>query len=193
MPRTKEFNEGDVLDKAMHLFWEKGFARTSVRDLVSHTGVAHAGLYSVFEDKMGLFKQALERYSSKNDESLLPPLEQKTSNRRSIENLFDDAVNKVKRGHFENGCFLVNSACEFGEESVEVNQIVNRSYIRQKKAFENAIANGKAVGEIPSHTNVDELSDLMVAVLNGISTMVRSGLPVEAVENAVNSIKLTLR
>jgi len=193
VPRTKEFDQVDALDKAMNLFWKSGFARTSVRDLVSHTGVAHAGLYSVFEDKEGLFKKALARYASRNDDSLFSPLEQESSGRISIEELFDDAVFKAKMGDFDNGCFLVNSACEFGGEDADVNEIVEHSYRRQKRAFENAITNGKSRGEISESINVDEICDLLVATLNGISTMIRSGFPIESIQNTVNSVKASLR
>ena len=44
MPRTKQFNEEEVLNKAMELFWEKGFHATSIQDLVSHLGINRASL-----------------------------------------------------------------------------------------------------------------------------------------------------
>ena len=51
MPRVREFDPDVALEKAIQLFWHKGYAETSMRDLVAHTGVAHAGLYSAFGSK----------------------------------------------------------------------------------------------------------------------------------------------
>jgi len=191
--RTIEFDEGEALDKAMYLFWEKGFARTSVRDLVEGTGVAHAGLYNVFKDKKGLFIRALEKYASENDDNILLPLEQIESGKQAIENLFDIAVDRARTGIFKNGCFVVNSAAEFGEEDREVQQIVLRTFARQKKAFENAIGNGIAAGEIHPSIQVSELAVFLVSALNGLSTFMRCGSPIESIENTSKTVKMILQ
>lgn len=71
MTRTREFDVNETLDRAMHLFWKKGYVETSVRDLVEYTGVAHAGLYSAFGDKEGLFKAAVRKYCLKIADEML--------------------------------------------------------------------------------------------------------------------------
>ena len=58
MPRTKQFNEEEILKKAMELFWEKGFHATSIQDLVAHLGINRASLYDTFGGKEELFKKA---------------------------------------------------------------------------------------------------------------------------------------
>lgn len=65
LTRIREFDVNDTMDKAMHLFWQKGYVETSVRDLVKYTGVAHAGLYSAFGDKKVSLKLLLETIASK--------------------------------------------------------------------------------------------------------------------------------
>ncbi|MEL6975424.1 MAG: helix-turn-helix domain-containing protein, partial [Bacteroidota bacterium] len=62
MPRTKQFDEKEVLKKAMELFWEKGFHATSIQDLVSHLGINRASLYDTFGGKDELFNTAFESY-----------------------------------------------------------------------------------------------------------------------------------
>ena len=62
MPRTKEFDPEVALERAMELFWRRGYATTSVADLVAHLGVARASLYSTFGTKHDLYVAALERY-----------------------------------------------------------------------------------------------------------------------------------
>lgn len=62
MGRTKTFVREEVLDKAIQLFWEKGFADTSLSDLEKATGVNKSGLYSEFKDKDDLYTEAIKRY-----------------------------------------------------------------------------------------------------------------------------------
>ena len=55
MGRPKGFERSEVLDKALQLFWKKGFADTSLQDLEKATGVNKSGLYSEFKDKDEIF------------------------------------------------------------------------------------------------------------------------------------------
>ena len=65
MARPVEYDLEDVLDKAMGLFCEKGFESVSMADLVAHTGLNRRTMYSLFKDKDGLYKDALENFYSK--------------------------------------------------------------------------------------------------------------------------------
>jgi TetR/AcrR family transcriptional regulator, copper-responsive repressor len=62
MGRPKAFSREDVLEKALPLFWNRGFADASLHELERATGVNKSGLYSEFEDKGDLFVQSLRYY-----------------------------------------------------------------------------------------------------------------------------------
>ena len=51
MGRAKEFDQEVVLDKAMQIFWEKGYEKTSMQDLVDHMGIHRRSIYDTFGDK----------------------------------------------------------------------------------------------------------------------------------------------
>ena len=65
MTRSKEFVESEVLLKAMHLFWEKGYEKSSLQDLVQHMGVHRRSMYDTFGDKHSLFMKTLELYENR--------------------------------------------------------------------------------------------------------------------------------
>src|ERR1700748_2100418 len=62
MARTKDFDENEVLMKAMNLFWYKGYNGTSMQDLVDGLGISRSSLYDTYGDKHTLFIKALESY-----------------------------------------------------------------------------------------------------------------------------------
>ena len=62
MARTRSFDEDEVLDRAMALFWRKGFEATSIEELVSVSGINRASMYAVFGDKRRLFLAVLDHY-----------------------------------------------------------------------------------------------------------------------------------
>lgn len=62
--RTKTFEPDEIADAAMKVFWQRGYAATSVQNLVEGTGLSRSSLYSTFENKQGLYQQALRRYQA---------------------------------------------------------------------------------------------------------------------------------
>jgi len=62
MARAKSYDRDEALSKAMHAFWDKGFAGTSMRALTKATGVSPKSLYAEFGDKETLFLSALDAY-----------------------------------------------------------------------------------------------------------------------------------
>ena len=62
MGRPKNFNREGVLEKALPVFWRRGFADASLHELELATGVNKSGLYSEFKDKEDLFMQSLQYY-----------------------------------------------------------------------------------------------------------------------------------
>src|SRR5919197_3379269 len=60
--RPRGFDEAQVLDAAMHLFWRVGYTEASVPDISAVTGLSTSSLYNVYGSKLGLFEAALGRY-----------------------------------------------------------------------------------------------------------------------------------
>jgi TetR/AcrR family transcriptional repressor of nem operon len=74
VPRPRRFDEDDVLDQAMELFWMRGYEGTSVADLTAELGVHPGSLYRTFGDKHALFLRALNRYRETQAQALGPAL-----------------------------------------------------------------------------------------------------------------------
>jgi TetR/AcrR family transcriptional repressor of nem operon len=74
VPRPRSFDEQQVIDRAMELFWTKGYEATSVSDLTAELGVHPGSLYRTFGDKHALFLRALARYRDSQARALAPAL-----------------------------------------------------------------------------------------------------------------------
>ena len=75
MPRAKSFDRKEALTKAMELFWEKGYASTSLQDLTECMGIGKGSFYATFESKESLFTDTLELYKEINRNEVLALLE----------------------------------------------------------------------------------------------------------------------
>ena len=72
--RPRVFDTDAALDKAVRLFWQRGYEATSMADLVAETGVAAASLYAAFDNKAGLFAAVIERYAATFSVHLYAPI-----------------------------------------------------------------------------------------------------------------------
>ena len=183
-PRLREFDEVDALDKAMRLFWRNGYADTSVRELVEHTGVAHAGLYAAFGDKDGLFKASLLKYVGEILGANFSTLERPGAGRAEIEALFDRAAEAFRSGILSKGCFVANSAVEFAGSPGPIADIVKRCFNREVKAFQHALTNAVATGKARSDLKIKRVANAMATTFFGMSAVARAGAPPSAISDA---------
>lgn len=106
MGRNKCFERDQVLDKALVLFWRKGFADTSLQDIEKATGVNKSGLYSEFTNKDEMYTECIKRFG---ETSGVPELLKKEPlGWGNIENFLLSS----SRCEIQKGCFMANSVRE---------------------------------------------------------------------------------
>ena len=185
MARVREFNENIALDRAIELFWERGYAHTSMREVVKHTGVAHAGLYTAFGGKDDLFKAAIEKYEERIFTYLFGGLESTRASLKDIKKLFHFITSAKDDKYFQHGCFIANSALEFGNTEHPINEVLTRTFNRQVRAFANALNNALQLNQIKASTNVQESAASFAVLFYGCSSLTRMNAPSEAIQQAI--------
>ena len=110
MARPIEYDQEEVLEGAMHAFWERGYAATSIRELVEATGLTTRSLYNRFGSKEGLFQAALQKYRAEHCERIYATLAEGRG-REAIRAMFDGLLAE----RMPNGCFMVRTFAEQGQ------------------------------------------------------------------------------
>lgn len=174
MPWEKQFDQGEVLSKAMEVFWVRGYEATSMQDLVDTTGVNRASLYATFGDKHALFLSALKLYDEKMRRRLLANLESGGRPRGAIRQLFLAFIRPVAENGSNRGCFLTNTALELSAHDQEAARIVAHAQEQIEAFFLRMIKLGKARGEFPSHVKPAEAARGLLASLVGMVVLTRS-------------------
>src|SRR5256714_15658440 len=105
MARPKEFDRDEALQKAMEVFWSRGYEAASINDLVKHMGINRQSLYDTFGDKHALYLQALDRYREVEGRKMFELLEQPGSVKKSLRQLFEGTVEKALCDEQRRGCF----------------------------------------------------------------------------------------
>jgi len=156
MPWAKQFDEGDVLDKAMQAFWAHGCEAKSIQDLVDCMGLNRGGIYAAFGSKRKLFIRALERYQTHHRRAWLASLRRRHKPRAAILSVFEGAMGAALSDHSRSGCFLVNTAIELSPHDEAIARLVAEGQSDTEALFRDLILEGKTIGDIPFqiHTSV---------------------------------------
>lgn len=112
MARLREFDKEKALDAAMQLFWEKGYAATSLSDLTAKMEIQRPSLYAAFGDKEGLFEAALRRYTNLHAASIRTKLQKEQSVKEAIRIFFENMVEEEYKKESNKGCFCINTMVE---------------------------------------------------------------------------------
>ncbi|MEK8128883.1 TetR/AcrR family transcriptional regulator [Paenibacillus filicis] len=172
MARSKEFNEDVVLLKAMRLFWEQGYEKTSMTELVSHMGIHKGSIYDTFGDKQSLYTQALRRYSEMLEQLARHRLNDAQSSKDAIRLLFEMAIQRVDDN--PEGCFMVNTAVEVAKMDPEAKKWVHLNWARTEHVIRELIVQGQLSGEFSKTLDAESLSYFFNNALVGLRVMVKT-------------------
>ncbi|WP_119792492.1 TetR/AcrR family transcriptional regulator [Flavobacterium anhuiense] len=175
MARTKEFNEDQALDKAIEIFWYKGYNGTSAQDLVNHLGLSRSSLYDTFGDKQKLFVKSLKRYQKQNLDSLNELFENAENIKTALTEIFKQAVIESLQDRITKGCFMVNSAVELAMHDPEIAKIVHDNQKVVEDVFCNAVRKGQELGQISEKQDARSLARFIFNNYSGIRVLARAG------------------
>jgi TetR/AcrR family transcriptional regulator, transcriptional repressor for nem operon len=168
MARPREFDPDTVLERAMTVFWSKGYEGTSLDDLCEATKLNRSSLYSTFGDKRALFLLTIDRYGDARvahiSDALLRPLHI----RDAIAAFLDDTIDRIVAGPGRVGCFIGNCAAEVARHDPEVAASLQRNLARVEAVFREAFARAKERGELPVEADIDALARFFVASIQGL-------------------------
>lgn len=173
----------------MRLFWEKGYADTSMADLVEATGVSRYGFYREFGDKDALFEQCVAYYARVVIDRALGALEAPEAGRAEIEAYLDNLGRTLRSGN-RRGCLIGNTATAGLVPNDAVAAHVTRHYTRMRAAYYHALANAARAGDISG--DPDALADFLVGVLNGCLASFRAGVPDASIETFLDQARRTV-
>ena len=175
MARPKGFDPDAALETAMLLFWEKGYAATSVQDLVDRMGINRFSLYDTFGDKHALYLAALDRYRDQQNERLVRALEETGDGLAAIRRYFEGLEVAFGEGGRSHGCFAQQATLELSGTDAEVAVRVQAFHLRQQKAIHGALKRASAAGRLSRRRNLRDLARLLYAAAQGLILMGRSG------------------
>lgn len=174
MPRTKQFDKEHVLEKAMELFWRKGFHATSIQDLVSFLEISRASLYDTFGSKQDLFLESLAKYRTMNEARMGKLLEKEIPVKEFLGLFLQKAIDESMDDEYQKGCFYVNCAVELASQDEVIAKLMQENLERNEHFFTQLIKKGQEGGEISTSKNSLALGRFFFSTLSGLKVLAKT-------------------
>jgi AcrR family transcriptional regulator len=184
MARPREFDECEVLDRALATFWEHGYEGTSIDDLVAATGLGRASLYGAFGDKERIFVRALERYCERADDAL--ETREEPSARETLRRLLRALVLKSAPKSGPRGCFLLSTAVG-GDAPSSVREAYTKYRGRLERELTALVRRGQESGEFTRAADDAAVARMLAIFVQGVSAEARAGRSRAQLESAVET------
>ncbi|MGX1541324.1 TetR/AcrR family transcriptional regulator [Streptomyces adustus] len=185
MARTREFDIDQATDRAMDLFWRRGYAETSLQDLLKELSIGSGSFYAAFGSKEQLYLRSLERYISLQHDDLEQALGEAPQILPAVRKVLA-ALIEADLADPTRGCLVVNASTQCGELPPAADRVTDA--IRQVESLlAGALERAQARGEISPEKDPRELARFLTTFLQGIRIVGRARMGREFAQDALSA------
>lgn len=172
MARPRGFDEDKVIEKAMIIFWERGYESTSISDLEQATGLSRISIYNTFGDKEGLFLRTLDLY---HNNATLAFEKIAKGGLEDIERFFEwFARPSSLNASSQSGCLMVNTILDIWQTDTAVCEKVEGYRNMLLSIYTRALQNAKEKGEMEATVaEIADRAEFLVGAQWGAGTVAR--------------------
>ena len=189
MGRARAFDVDEALDRAMTVFWTKGYEGTSLSDLTEAMGINRPSLYAAYGNKEELFRKALERYGEGPSSYERDALAQPTA-RAVAEGLLRGAADVQTDPATPAGCLATLGTTYCADDSSPVGEMLIASRLAGHAAIRERFERARAEGDLPANADPKALTHYIGTVVCGMAVLAASGVTRKELERV---IELTMR
>jgi len=168
MGRSKRFDREEALEKAALLFWEHGYEKTSLHDLLERMEMPNGSFYYNFKDKANLYLEALKHYNATITNRRLLALEEGGDLGSGLKKMFDLIIDIIASGDYPTGCMMTNSMSEETLVHEEIKRYVHEQVEGFHAYLERRIAAEIESGRFSCTASAGVIASLLVTYLQGL-------------------------
>jgi TetR/AcrR family transcriptional repressor of nem operon len=173
-----------LIESARYLFWERGFAGTSMADLLHHSGVNSGSFYHFFESKEALLRAVLETYLIALRPMVIDPAYAQSD--EAVERIFAIMAGyreRILQTDCKYGCPLGRLALEIDPENRPAHKLIAENFQGWIEAIRECIDRIKH--KLPKSTDCEALAIYVLAVMEGGVMLSRSYASVEPFDRTI--------
>lgn len=166
--RPRTFDTEAVVERAMNVFWTRGYHATALPDLLRATKLSRGSLYAAFGDKHSLFLRALDRYIA---DALARMDVEFAPDREPIDGLrayFAGYVERNSGANGRRGCLLVATAMELAGRDADVDRRIGSFFKAMEGMVTGALSRAKAAGKLADGVEPSSAARIIICFVEGM-------------------------
>ena len=172
--RPPAFDHEEALEKALKVFWMRGFEGASMTELTEALGINRPSIYAAFGNKEELFRKALGKYLAGPVAYVAEAMNEPTA-RQVVEKLLTQSAEVLTNPNNPRGCMIVQGALSCGQGA----ELIQQELIAYRKNFEDALRQrfelARSQGDLPNNINASDLAKYVATIHQGMSIQATSG------------------
>jgi TetR/AcrR family transcriptional repressor of nem operon len=177
MPWEKQFERGDALQRALRVFWRRGYEKSSLSLLLRGMGIRKGSFYATFGSKHALFVEVLKLYIQQRFESF-QALRVRHSPLEALRRHLDDVQRECTGADRFLGCFMVNCATELAPVDREVRESVATTLVAHAKFYESLLHDAQTQRALPTSRDVSTTASALLGLVIAMRVCARGGASV---------------
>lgn len=188
MARPREFDYDEVVNKAMLLFWRRGYVGTSMSDIERETGLTKGSIYKAFDNKRDLFIKCLERYmvEASYKAILMQAVDRPLA--ETFAHMLDTLIDSAAGSERPCGCLATNVIDELTPIDPELAKKASDGLAGMQSTLEFRLRWAQEKGELSPDADIQLLASLMMVTLQGMVVLSTSTKDVESMRRARNHV-----
>jgi TetR/AcrR family transcriptional repressor of nem operon len=187
MGRPQVFNEEKVINKALEIFWHKGFHNVSTRDLIEATGISNGSFFNSFGGKKNIYYKCLQKYNTVYISALENLLHKPIPFKAKIKKVLLEATKKGADKNSYEGCFFFNTSIEAGIGDSDILNLAKDIHQRIENGFVSAVEIAVKRGEISKDTKSLALGQYLFNIVTGLRVLLLNAPSQATIHNIINS------
>ncbi|WGD37779.1 TetR/AcrR family transcriptional regulator [Lysinibacter sp. HNR] len=182
--RPRGFDRDVALDRAIRLFWRKGYETTSMRDLSEELGIGQPSLYNAFGNKRTLFDEVLKAYELKYGEFIDTALNEETTAVLAMQRILAEAPARYTRRGLPRGCLVASG--DAGSDNLEVRAMMSRIRENKTTRLRHKLESDITAGNLADGLDAAGLAGYVMSVLSGLAQRACDGATPKEIANIAN-------
>lgn len=173
--RPTQYDRALVLERAMLLFWRRGYDSVSIADLSAELEMVPPSLYAAFGNKEQLYAEALDHYAATRLGYIGQAFEEGPNAKATVAAILRECAVRYADPSLPPGCMIGSAVLAQGSANTGVAQTLAQRRNESRSALEQLFSLAKSAGEIAEYVDIEALAGYFVAVVQGLSTQASDG------------------
>ena len=186
--RPRQFEHGEVVERAMDAFWSNGYNGTSLPALLDATKMSRGSLYGAFGDKHGLFLLALDRYIADALARVDVELDAREGAMAGLRVFLSGYVDRTSGVAGKRGCLVVATAMELVAQDMEVARRIRRFFQAMEQKIGVAFERANAQGELAERVDPASAARAMLRMVEGLRVVGKTGVERAVQQSTVDAL-----